>query len=150
VRPALVVRAKFGLALGFVTIALITMSIFTVMQNLGGELTLRVMKLNILGAMNTLILGALFQAGIHFFGLSRFHGVIIGFTAVGGLFTLLFFIAVAESGRRHPDLFPLAPVLDSLPLGLVLATVPVALWAFYLILKRGPWSTKLTAGMGNS
>jgi hypothetical protein len=150
VTPALIVRVKFGLALGFVAIALVNMTIFTAIQYLGGELTLRVMKLNILGAMNTLILGALFQAGFHFFGHSTFHKVIIGFTAVGGFFTILFFVAVAESGRRHPDLFPLAPMLDSLPLGLVLATVPVALWVFYLILRRGPWNASFTAGMSTS
>lgn len=146
VPPALIARVKFGLALGFVAIALVNVTLFTFMQNLGGELTLRVMKLNVLAAANTLILAALFQAGLHFFGHSTFHKVIIGFTAVGGLFTILFFIAVAESGRDHPDRFPLAPALDGLPLVLVLATVPLALWIYRLVLKRGPWSTSPAVG----
>jgi multisubunit Na+/H+ antiporter MnhC subunit len=139
VAPGLIVKAKFWLGLGFVALALLHMTLFTAMQGLGEELTWRVMKLNVLSALATLVLAAGFQAGFHFFGQASFHKVVIGFCVAGGVFCLAFFIAVAESGRGHPDLFPLAPTLDLLPMAGVLAAVPVGLALFYQIWKRGPW-----------
>jgi len=139
VTPGEIMKVKFGLAFVFVLIGWLNMTFFTLIQPLDSEITIQVMKLNTICATNALLLAAILQFGIHFFGWPSFHKVIITFLVGGSIFVILFFIGLAESGRDHPGMFPLIPFLDSLPLLVVLVGVASALAAFYSILQRGPW-----------
>jgi len=139
ITPAEIMRVKFGLAFGFVVIGWLHMGLFTMLQNLGPELTSQVMKLNTIGAINALLLAAAFQLGIHFFGWSAFHKVIIAFSAIGGFFGIIFFIGLAESGHNRPGMFPLIPFLDALPVLLLAVGCAGAATAYFQVLRHGPW-----------
>lgn len=147
VTPSEIMKVKFGLIFVFVVIGWLNMTIFTFLQSLEPELAVQVTKLNTISSINTLLLAALFQVGIHFFGWNIFQKVILLFTVIGGIFGIVFFIGLAESGHNHPDMFPLIPFLESLPFFILLAGVFAALGIFYLVMKRGPWS--FNAGMEN-
>jgi hypothetical protein len=147
VTPAEIMTVKFGLAFVFVAIGWINMGLFTMLQGLEPQLAAQVMKLNTIAGIDTLLLAAAFQLGIHFFGHSVFHKVIIGFCVAGGIFGIVFFIGLAESGHNHPGEFPLLPFLEALPIILLIAGCAAAAAVYVLVLRRGPWVA--TSGMGN-
>ncbi len=135
-----IMTVKFGLAFAFVVIGWLHMGLFTVLQGLDSELAGQVMKLNTLSCIFTLQLAAGFQLGLYFFGRSSFYKVIILFTVVSAVFSILFFIGLAENGYHEPGMFPLVPFLDSLPIFLLAVIVAAGTAVFYFVLRRGPWS----------
>ena len=140
ITPGEIMTVKFGLALMFVLVGWLNMTLFTVLQGLPDWMAASVWKMNALGAAYTLLLAAGLQLGIRFFGRSVFHKVIIGLTVLSGLFGITFFIGVAESGRDYPGGFPLVPVLESMP-GVLVGLAAVAAGAVYwLVLRRLGWN----------
>jgi hypothetical protein len=142
ITPVEIMRVKFLLAFVFVVIGWLNMSLFTALQGLPPHMTENVMKLNTLGSIYTLLLAGAFQLGIRFFGWSTFHKVIILLAIVSGVFSILFFIGIAERGNYNPDLFPLVPLLESLPAVLVGVLAAGAGFVHYYLLQKGPWNTK--------
>jgi len=147
VTPAEIMTVKFGLAFVFVVIGWLNMGLFTILQGLDPHLTVQVMKLNTIAGIDTLLLAAAFQLGLHFFGRSVFHKVIIGFCVLGGIFVLVFFIGLAESGNNHPGEFPLIPFLEALPIVLLVLGSVAAAAVYFLVLRRGSWDVR--SGMGS-
>jgi len=140
ITPGEIMRVKFILAFVFVVVGWLNMGLFTVLQGLPSQMAENVMKLNTLGCIYTLLLAGGFQLGIHFFGWSLFHKAIILFAVVSSVFGILFFIGLAERGNNHPDLFPLVPFLESLPVGFLgIVTVGAGL-VYFFVLREGPWN----------
>ena len=139
ITPGEIMKVKFGLAFAFVVVAWLNMGLFTLLQNLPAVMTANVMKLNTLGAIFTLLLAAFFQLGLQFFGRSIFHKAIIAYTALTGVFGVVFFIGIAERGNNRPEPFPLVPFLESVP-GFALVIAAAAVVAVYAWVHRvGPW-----------
>ncbi len=137
--PGEIMKVKFLLAFVFVIVGWFNMGLFTMLKGLEPHLTWQVMKLNTLGSIYTLLLAAAFQLGIHFFGWNIFQKILILSIVLFAVFSIAFFVGIAESGYNHPDEFPLVPFLDSLPM-LVLGVLTLAAVAVYnLALRRGPW-----------
>ncbi len=141
-----IMKVKFGLALVFVVVSWYHMALFTYLQGLGSELTWQVLKLNTICSINTLLLAAFFQLGIHFFGRSIFQKVILSFCIGGAVFCIVFLIGLAESGHNHPGKFPLIPFLDSMPSLVIVGGILIALALFYLLLQRAPWGLEEEIG----
>ncbi len=140
ITPAEIMTVKFVLALAFVAVAWLNMTLFTTLQDLPGWMVASVWKMNALGAAYTLLLAAGLQLGIRFFGRSAFHKVIILLTVCSGLFGIAFFIAVAESGRAYVGGFPLVPALEKTPGVLVGLAAALAGAVYWFVLRRVEWS----------
>jgi hypothetical protein len=140
ITPREIMDVKFALALVFIVIGWLNIGLFTALQGLSPRMAANVMKLATLCAAYSLLLAAAFQLGLHFFGGSAFRKVIIGFTVVTGVFGILFFIGLAESGHRYLSQFPLNPALSSLPWVVVAIAAAAAGLLYHQVLKRGPWN----------
>jgi hypothetical protein len=139
VTPTDIMKVKFGLALTFVVIGWLHMNLFAVLQGLSAEFMSQVVKLNTISSINTLLLAAIFQVCIDFFGWSAVQKIIIMFTVAGGMFCIVFFIGVAESGITDPGMFPLVNILDSIPFVLLLIAGAGATVVYVQIFRRMPW-----------
>ena len=140
ITPGEIMKVKFGLTFAFVVIGWLNMAFFTALLGLDPLIAANVMKLNTICSIYTLVLAGVFQLGLHFFGWSAFHKVIILFTVATGIFSILFFIGVTERGNNYIDLFPLNPALEALP-GFLLGIAAIgAGFLFYFVLRRGPWN----------
>lgn len=142
ITPGEIMTVKFGLAFGLVVIGWLSMSLFTVLQNLPTELAASVTKMNALAGIYTLLLAAGLQLGIRFFGWSSFHKVIILFAIVSSVFSIVFFIGIAERGFDYPGGFPLVPFLKSLPGFLVGVGAVVAVGVYYFVLRSMGWRVR--------
>ncbi len=140
ITPREIMNVKFVLALVFIVIGWLNIGFFTALQGLSPRMAANIMKLATLCAAFSLMLAASFQLGLHFFGASAFRKVIVGFTVVNGVFVVVFFIGLAESGHRHLSDFPLNPSLSSLPWAVVVLALVLAGVLYHQILKRGPWN----------
>ena len=142
VTPGEIMKVKFGLTFVFVLIGWLHMAFFTALQDLDPRIVSNVLKLNTISSIYTLALAVVFQLGLHFFGQSVFHKVIVIFTVVTAVFSIVFFIGLAERGNNHIGRFPLNPALEALPGFLVGVAAVGAGILFYLMLKSGPWNPR--------
>jgi len=139
ITPREIMTVKFHLAFALVAVGWVNMTVFTLLQGLPESLAYSVHKLNLLATVWTLALAAGLQLGLHYFGWSNFRKVIIGLTVVTSLFSIAFFVGLAESGRDYVGGFPLVPALESTPAGVVGLVGAVGVVAYYLVLSKGPW-----------
>ena len=140
ITPGEIMTVKFSLALVFVVVGWLNMTLFTALLDLPSGLAANVSKMNALCAIYTLLLAAGLQMGIRFFGRSAFHKVIIMLTVVSGVFGIAFFIGIAERGLDYPGGFPLVPALESLPGALVGLAAAGAAVVYWLVLRRVGWN----------
>jgi len=142
ITPREIMTVKFHLAFALVAVCWINMTVFTLLQGLPESLASSVHKMNLLAAVWTLALAAGLQLGLHYFGWSDFRKVIVGLTVLTGLFSIAFFIGLAESGRDHVGGFPLMPALENTPAGVVGLVGIAGVVAYYVLLRKGPWRSR--------